>query len=162
MGLFAPAWKSKNAKKREKWVEKVNNKDQENQEILKELAANDESEEVRLSAIGKITDEKLLLEYYNLGTESIGIRTVAVRGIKNQDVLADIAKNDDYDFIRISAAEKVTDPEVLEEIANNDPDTFVSISAVKLIKNRSILESIASNHHNDLVRDAAEGRLLEL
>jgi hypothetical protein len=71
------------------------------------------------------------------------VREVAVKKLKDQKVLAEIAKNDDNRFVREEAVKKLEDQELLAAIAKNDKEEDVRKAAVSGIKDKDILVQIA-------------------
>ena len=59
------------------------------------------------------------------------------------DILADIAKNDSYFYVRAEVCNYIEDDNVLADIVRNDSDARVRHSAYKNISNDDILEDIA-------------------
>jgi len=74
---------------------------------------------------------------------------------KSCSMLADIAKNDQSQFIREAAVVKITDQNVLNDIAKNDKESNVRNAAVNNITDQNILIDLAENANDTGVRISA-------
>jgi hypothetical protein len=125
MGLFTPAWKSKNKEKALRAIEKMTD-----QKKLAKVAKTAESWEVRKRAVWKITDQSMLVDVAKNDGDS-RVRKAAVEELTDQSALADIAKNDKDSDVRKAAVEKLTDKSALADVAKNGEDWNVAIVAYK-------------------------------
>jgi hypothetical protein len=110
------------------------------QDVLAEIASNDFDSKVRMAAIGKINDNERLAQIARTAmlfqradvriapSPDTGIRLEAVRRIKSQALLADLAINSYQRDVRLEAARKVTDQPLLSKIARSAPSGIVQIS----------------------------------
>jgi hypothetical protein len=99
MGLFKPAWQSKNMQKAIKAVAKINDPKK-----LEIIAKSDVYNTVRLAAIDKINDQKIVELIVKSG-EWASFRANVVKRLTDPNVLADIAKNDKDWEVRKAAIE---------------------------------------------------------
>lgn len=74
------------------------------------------------------------------------IRQDAVKELTDEEILIDIAENDEHKFVRKAAVENpnLKNQKVLIEIARNDKCEYVRYSAIDKITNQEILAEIAS------------------
>jgi len=160
MGLFAPAWKSKNEEKALKAVEKETD-----QNKLTEISQNapldnvrkaadkklnsvlintivDEVnypwglEKERINAVEKLSDPKMLISIVNK-IENINVRKAAVKVLSDQSTLENIAKNDRCSDIREIAVNKLTAQSVLIDIAKYNRDANVRLIALKKLADQT-------------------------
>ena len=116
MGLFdslrTPKWKHKDWQKRMQAVKF----ELDDEQILADIAKNDESTSVREEAVKKIKDKKILEDItYNASDSSIRLR--AVRKIKDETILEDISRNNPYNRIQTAAINNIKNEELLINIA---------------------------------------------
>ena len=150
-------------------------------ELLRDIAANDEDNEVRNEAArmihifnktGKIYDPEKLVEVAK-NDEDYQNRLVAVRCLKNQDILIDIAKNNEWNNIRDFTMTRLDQlgfdklypdkwQDLLVYIAKNDGDKYVRCHAIDCLKDPEVLAEIAKNDGDDYVRRRAMTRLDQL
>jgi hypothetical protein len=155
MGLFTPAWKSKNEKRALRAVEKMTD-----QKKLERVAKEAESRSVRATAVRKLTDQTVLADIAK-NDSNWDVREAAVEKLTDQTVLADIAKNDSDGYIRSAAVKKLTDQTVLAHIAKNDSWESVRSAAVKKLTDQTLLADIAKNDSDSYVRKAAVDKLTD-
>ena len=111
MGLFKPAWMSKNRKRALNAVEK------ESDQLKLEKIAKDDSVyniDVSIAAIKKLTDQFVLADIAKNDTNTI-IGITAVTSLVDQKCLFDLALNSDCQDIREAAAIKITSRGLVEE-----------------------------------------------
>ena len=150
------------------------------QDVFKRIAYSKRGDKLRCRAISRIADEDILNDLA-LNDENAFIRLEAIQNPNLADVkvLARVIENDDEEFNRISAVMKIQDCESLfeiifdeslylrlSEIANNlffscqdcfmeilngDFDEYHRIVAVSFIRSEDILESIISDCKNDRI-----------
>jgi hypothetical protein len=166
MGLFTPAWKSRNEKRALKAVEKMTD-----QQKLAKVAKEARNWRARLEAVYELTDQTVLADIAKNDKDSY-MRKAAVKTLTDQTVLADVAKNDkDRDvreaavekltIVRKAAVEKLTDPAALADIAKNDKElTDVRKAAVCELTDQTALADIAKNANNYDVRKKAIEKLI--
>lgn len=93
---------------------------------------------VRKQAVQELTDENILTEIaYN--DESGSVRHEAVKKITNQKVLIDILKTDRDKWVCFGAVEKITDITVLSDVAENHFDDDVRLKAAIKSNNEKVL-----------------------
>ncbi|MDR1676696.1 MAG: hypothetical protein LBR86_09550 [Tannerella sp.] len=121
MGLFIPAWKSKNAEKALRAVEKMTDP-----EKLARIAKEAKRRDTCMAAVEKLTDQTALVDVAKHAGKWF-VREAAVKKVTDQTVLADIAKNDGDSYVRKAAinSEHFTDPDLLADVAKNAGDAEV-------------------------------------
>jgi len=183
MGLFKPAWQSKNESKALKAVEKETN-----EEKLIQIAKNASSYEVRKNAILKINDQNVLADiakgdslsdwqsaayklidypiaqsvYLDIAlndNDAFKRKIIVEKYINDESVLMSIAKNDNHYIVREAAVSKLTDEAILVDIAQNDEDGNVRYSAVTKLYDQSLLVDIFNNDDDPNVCVAALSKI---
>ncbi len=89
--------------------------------------------EVRRKALGKLEDQNILAEI-SKNDEDLAVRMVANKRLgkeNSQDAHADVAKNDMNYEVRKRAVEKLNDQELLADIAKNDENEWVREKAIE-------------------------------
>ena len=106
-----------------------------------------------MEAVKKMTDEAKLVRAAK-EARCWAARKAAVDKLTNQDVLADIAKNDSDSDVRKAAVENkyLIDQSVMADIAKNDRDNNVSMAAIERITDQEIKENLLL----DLIRKIRE------
>lgn len=79
---------------------------------------------------------------------------------KNQKILKRLAKNDEYDFVRVRAVAKINDQTFLTELVINDKEKWVRNVAVKNLKDQNTIAVVAKSDEAKEVRMAAIGILV--
>jgi hypothetical protein len=153
MGLFRPAWKSKNEYKAEKAVKKITN-----QKKLARIAIEAGSWTVRKVAVKKLTDQTVLAEVAIIDSDS-GVRRAAVENLTDQTLLAEIAIKDSNDYVRRAAVWNLTDQTVLAKVARLDRNSTVRLAAVEKLTDQKLLVKIAIEDKDDYVSKAAVEKL---
>jgi hypothetical protein len=124
-------------------AEAVKNPNLTDQEVLTEIAKNDEDEWVRKYAADKLEDKSLA-----------------------QTVYAEIVKNYEYDDLRSSAASRLTDQILLADTARKDKSSLVRMTAADKLKDRNLAQSVyidvAKNGKEKWARSEAVKRLADL
>jgi len=111
MGLFTPAWKSKDKKKAIEAVEKLTD-----QSVLKKVALNDSHKIVRRTAVGNITNQPFLKEVA-LNDSHLDVCLVSVNNITDQSFLKEIALKASHIDVCLFAVRKITEQSILAELA---------------------------------------------
>jgi hypothetical protein len=133
MGLFTPAWKSKNKKRALRAVEKITD-----QIKLARVAKEAWTWEVRKAAVKKLTGQSALADIAKNASNS-HVRKAAVEKLTDQNALADIVKNDvDWD-VRRAAVERLFASDKLKDVV----EYFSNIDISNVKNNASILIPIA-------------------
>jgi len=119
------------------------------QNIVADIAKRDSNRDMRIIAVARVKDEALLYEIslYNKHIENIYVRIEAVKRIRNQEWLADIAKNDCGIHVRLEAVKNLEKQDVLFDIYRNDEDSHVREATIPRITRPDSLAFIACNHH---------------
>jgi hypothetical protein len=178
MGLFKPAWQSKNKKRALKAVEKLTDqtklakvatsatntyvrhaavKKLTDQNVLAAIAKRYvESETVRLTAIEKLTDQNILSEILNNEKESTGIRWGTVKAMTDQHAIArylDNADSSDW-FVNLAALERLTDQAIIADLlrSNRTRSESIRLDVVARLTNRSLAQEI----YLDMAKNAAD------
>ena len=114
----------------------------------------------RLAAVRKLTDQNVLADIAKNEKYS-DVRKAAVEQLTDQIELATIAKNDIDIYIRKAAVEKLTDQNVLADVAKNDTDSTVRKAAVEKLTDQNVLADVAKNDTDSVVRKAALEKLID-
>ena len=128
-----------------------------NQEKLKKIALKNKHKEIRLAAAEKLHDEALaqpIISKYAENAHEYWIRDEAVRFLKDQKLLAKIAKTDSFRDVRLSAARSIKDPTLKNEIK-----PFVYPEETKKISDQAILRQIVNSASDSKVREVAVTKL---
>jgi hypothetical protein len=170
MGLFTPAWKSKNHKRALDAVEKMT--DQKtlakvakkarigvareaaaakltNQRMLADVAINAGDSGARKAAVANLTDQNAL-SYIAVIDRNEDVRREAIVNLTDQSVLICIAKNRGFDSVREAAIAKLTDQHVLADIAKNDNNWEVCRAAVERLTDPEALRSVTKKYLSDI------------
>jgi hypothetical protein len=133
------------------------------QKLLIKIAQIDNNREVVEEAVRKITDRATLYEFVK-NHDSTNIRIPALLNIKNQNLLAEIAKNNSDRRVRERAIPELKSNKwqsLLVEIAKNDDDPWVRKRAVREIKDKKILDQIIKADPDYMVREMALCRVYD-
>ena len=125
MGLFRPAWDSKNWERATKAVKKIKKEAK-----LARVAKEARCSEARVAAVERLTDQDVLA-YVAKNDEDRAVRVAAVEKLTDQDILAYIAKINWYSDVGDAAFKKLTDQNVLVDFAMNDEKPWFRKAAVK-------------------------------
>ena len=152
MGLFKPAWQSRDHLKRAKAVAKLDD-----QKILADIARNDQNASVREEAIKKLTNTAVLS---TATKEEIALAAIiAVKKIGDTSVLIAAGQKSPYEKVAKEAAEALLENSVFtaEELAGN-PAFAVSarVAAISLVSNQDFCVKLAENDPNKRIRKAAK------
>ena len=156
------------------------------QEIFIYLAGSQSDEALRCEATSKITDENVLKDLAT-NDENIFVRLEAISNINMNDLdaLVEVVKNDENEFNRFSALSKILDsddftsvifdqslyhrlPEIsrnvgdsyedyFQSVLREDPDEYACIVAVNFITDKSVLEVIVLECENERIIAEAIG-----
>lgn len=137
---------------------------------ISEIAKNDKQSDVRMTAIKRITDQKIIIDIAR-NDNNFYVRNFALGCIFDTTLLPEIAKSaieevtDQYDLIRIAehpnwnvysriaAINKITDDKVLAEIAKEADNNKVRKSAINKISDQLILKELANYDKNSYIRE---------
>jgi DUF917 family protein len=127
MGLFTPAWKSKNEEKALRAVEKMTDRKK-----LEEVAKTAENGKVRRAAVKKITDQSVLADIARNDKDSDVCKAAVEKIIDLSPSIGEIVKvdKDELKKFRLAAVEKLTDQSVLADIAKNAEDEYLREAAI--------------------------------
>lgn len=158
------------------------------QTVLTQVALMDSKEHIRRFAADKITDPILLEKVVtNTGDLSISLRLLyklpdaalseselknlcsneyetrrdAVERLRNQRMLAEVARKDENLKIRQRAVEKLCDSAALAEVALNEKDGYTRGIATKKLTDQTVLAEIARRDKNEFVRGEAVEKLTD-
>jgi hypothetical protein len=113
--------------------------------------------DVRLAAVRKINDQKILTELAKTSPVR-DIRLVAIRGLIDQDALADLARHAKGAVERGAAIQRLTNQEVLADIARTDSSKWVRLrAATRLTDEHQIAKLIAEGRQELLPTLTAGG-----
>jgi len=108
---------------------------------LADIAKNDKEWSVRIAAVEKLTDQKLIGDIAK-NDESYSVRSEAVKKLTDQKLLADIAINDEDSSAREEAVYRLTDQSVLAKIALED--SFLGNIALKKLADQTLTDKTAA------------------
>lgn len=80
------------------------------------------------------------------------VRQKAVQELTDENILTEIAYNDESSYVRHEAVKKITNQKVLIDILKTDKDKWVCLEAVEKITDITVLSEVAETHFNDDVR----------
>ena len=111
------------------------------QALFSYISKNDHDENVRKSAVKKLTDQTLLADIAKKD-ESANIRIVAIENLNEeyQELFADVAINDKSACVRIIAIQKMDmqqQQKLLSYIAENDPEDWVRKTAFEKLSGKT-------------------------
>lgn len=139
----------------------------ENDLLFLEIALNDSSHDVRCEAMAGIADESILLDLA-FNSQSHEVRQMATGCISDFSSLLEVYKSDSSDDVRFSAVENshFTNQEILIDIAKNDAYLPIVLTALEKIRDFSIVEEICRNSGDELLnafsKDVEEYRFPKL
>jgi hypothetical protein len=147
MSLFdwiQPKWKHRDAAIREQAVLGLKHQD-----VLETIVINDPSEQVRLAAITRITDQRMLAR---LACRSDSVALAAMKRLTDRPLIADVGLRSDSRAVRELAVDILDDRDrvVLHRIANSDTNPHVRLKARRKHVGR------------DATRDVIQGELAKL
>lgn len=128
------------------------------QQTLIKIAKSSPNYIAREIAIGKIKNDTVLYEIA-INDRMPGNCVMAVRMIKDQTILARLAKTALDWRVRTAAVERIRDKDVLAEIAMAEQHETVCKTAVQRVDDEAVLAEIAKKHWSPNVREAAVCRL---
>jgi hypothetical protein len=168
MGLFKPAWKSKNLEKAKRALRKILDNNKTKQEELAEIVStltNVKLQSFCYEALYKINDYSILTRlsknkmtygelYYGYIKKK---RTELVKEITSEPLLIEIIKNDPEGIIRLTALENehMTDRSGYDFVLSTDRDSLVREYAIKKTTNQDLIERIALTDSSNTVKVAA-------
>jgi hypothetical protein len=118
------------------------------QAVLAEIAMNDTSSVVWDAAVINLNDEALLVEVIKKR-----ILWTALRKLRNQQLLAEVAKFCKNMQVSDFVAKQLTDENVLTEIAKTSQDTILVNRAADQLMDQSVLGYIAKTHSLHSIQD---------
>ena len=125
---------------------------------LAEIAKTDENLSIRIWAVEKLADQKVLAEIAFNGDEHVVVRGRAIQKINDQNVLTRIALNDRSHHIKLEAIEKLTNQEVLIQIAlgnyQHRPECDVTLCALRKLTAPSSLAVVAKRGLEEVALEA--------
>lgn len=140
MSLFEPVWKTNKEEKLNEAMSAV--QAIEDPKKLRDVAMNALLPEVRLEAVNRLADEKLLREVVVGENTNFDARKAAVQKINDETVLAEIAEQRSAYPADGEAIAKLENPELLKKIAMSEHGWEQS-KAVYKITDQTILKEIA-------------------
>ena len=152
MGLFDPIWKTANPEKLEEAVLFV--REVRDPKKLREIALGASFPEVQCAAAENLSDEQILREIILVDTTAFEARKAAVRRIRNERILAEIAVLRSCYPADGEAIAQITDMELLKQIAMSEQGWEQS-KAVYRITDQSALVEIALHAEKGAARKTA-------
>lgn len=141
--LIRPRWKHSNPEIRLQAVKKM---DKTAKDRLEKIAANDPDSNVRIEAINKISDEKVLGNLHDLAFgQSDSPAAEAAKARLNSIYCENILQADDKQ-IQVLNLEKINDEKVLAELACKVEDIDIRLAIVKRIYSPELLCDITSSN----------------
>ena len=99
--------------------------------------------------LAKITDQNILIEIAKNEDIEFLVQREAIVKITDQDLLINFAKNPGISSqLRRIAVEKITDPAVIDWLAENDKEFVVYNEAIKKVTDQAVFIRIAKNKNN--------------
>ena len=141
---------------RKKAVEKLDD-----QQMLAEVAMNDQVSEVRLAAVERLTDQVQLAKVVSFPSPNTNLRLAAIEKLTDQTVLADIAAKDMDVDVCGAAAKRLTDQSGLAEVAVEGIHAEVRHTVVEKLSDEAVLATVASEDDNSDVCRAALRKLTD-
>lgn len=152
MSLFEPVWKTNNEEKLDEAMIAV--RAMEDPKKLRDVAMNAELPMVRMEAVSRIADEKLLREIVVGKSTNFDARKAAIQKIKDEGILAEIAELRSAYPADGEAIAKLENPELLKKIAMSEHGWEQS-KAVYKITDQEILKEIAEKGEKGDARKTA-------
>jgi hypothetical protein len=114
------------------------------------------SMEVRLAAVRRITDQRLLADLARTSASG-DIRLEAIRNLIDQDALADIARHARSPVDRGRAAERLRDQETLAAIARSDASKWTRQRAARAITDERVIAQLVAENRKELLPTLVAG-----
>ncbi|MCL1794043.1 MAG: hypothetical protein FWG34_09250 [Oscillospiraceae bacterium] len=108
----------------------------------------------------KLSDQDILAEIAK-NDPSANMRRKAVKKLKDQAALGEVAQNDQKTDIRMLALKKLTDQDVIGEVAKSDQKTDIRMFALKKLTDQAALGEVAQNDRKTDVRRRALKKLTD-
>jgi len=154
MGLFTPAWKSKDREEVKKAIWKTTDIKK-----LKEIAKHAETIANTFKQGGNSGYNHY--QWRDISSYAIKEITDKIENITNPKELIKIARTDEFKEAREAATKRITDANVLIEIAKTDEDGWVRRAAVEMINNQNVLIEIAKTDKSASVREVAIKKIID-
>lgn len=151
MGLFAPAWQSKNPQKRLQSLTKLTDKD-----TLLRIARCDEDEVVREAALKRLKEVRLLPA---TGEEKERLAALTASALVPNMVLTKQQQLDAYESVQEIHRRLLPEQAELAEVARTDPDAEKRHGAVYNLIDQAALLDVARQDADQRVRTTAAERL---
>lgn len=159
MGLFKPAWQSKNEKKALKAVQKLTD-----QTTLADIAKSMVTINVRHTAVKKLTDQSVLA-FIAKNEKDSRVRITAIEKLNDQNALADIANNRiEPGSVREEALKALTDQNALAEYVKTADSTewLIYRKVLDKLNDQTLIDVIKSDHtKSEYVRLDAVAKLAD-
>lgn len=151
--LFKPRWQHSKAAVRVKAISRLSPENTEHLEVLSQLARQDQSTEVRLAAVARLTIPELLSEIQEQDADPAIRRSAAQRICK-------IILDDSYPGqARSNCVSRLNDDNMLAHIALNSADSQIQLLAVENINDQQCLTTLTINGSTTQLRQRAAERL---
>lgn len=130
-------------------------------EYMEELVVNAKDSRIRETLVQNpnINDQNLLAEIYRNDSE-YKVRCGAIRKINDEKILNEAILDQDAGFsIHHAIIDKITNQEVLEKVMKNEDSYNVRLNAVYNITDENLLFDVALNDESNSVRNCAVGEI---
>jgi hypothetical protein len=157
MGLFTPAWKSKNEKRARRAVEKMTD-----QKKLARVAKEAENKDVRHAALNRINDVKAIISILMQADSEVALSAFEkISSNLDDDSLQIIVKMAISISVRAAAVKKITKDLILAGIAKEGSSSYIREMAIKNpnLTDQHVLAYVAKMDSTREVRMAADEKL---
>ncbi|OGQ95629.1 MAG: hypothetical protein A2521_17165 [Deltaproteobacteria bacterium RIFOXYD12_FULL_57_12] len=127
--------------------------------VLAKVASNDSAEKVRLAAVERLSSPELLSQVARNEEEKHWIRKKAVQGIHDQDLLKKLSMESDSSEVAETSTQKIFDQSVLAEIAQKAVSYTARRCAVDQLTSLEYLLVIARHHQDGNIVKGAFSRI---
>lgn len=134
---FQPKWKHRDAATREHAVLELKRQD-----VLEAIVNDDPSEQVRVAAVTKITDQRMLARF---ACRSDAIALAAMKRLTDRTLITDVGLRSASPEVRELAVDLLDDRVVLHRIANSDTNPHVRLKARKKHQGPDAMREVIQN-----------------
>lgn len=151
MGLFTPAWKSKDEKKALAFIEKCDR-----QGVLEEIALSCEYPSRRIAAVNRLSDQQAL---FRVAVEKQTPCEEAAARLTDPRLLSTVARKAASAKARLIAVRKLADQAVLDEAVRLDADAEVREAAWRRLEDKASRVSLGLADKSPSLRELAVAEL---
>jgi len=116
--------------------------------------------EIRSTAVRYLKDNEMMTDIALNDRDAI-VRMTAIKKVVDQNVLYQIARSDTEEYHRNYAASRIKDQDSLAAIVQNDKDIDVRLTALRQLTNPESLASLAFNDSSQEIRRAAVKKIAD-